>query len=337
MIRTHLAALGPVVGASLVLAACMVDSSLQSGLADGGTGGDAAPDVIVANDAPAADVGPDVPPLPICSAGVCAPPVPVGWSGPLTRYAASGPAPACPASYPTVVFEGNAGLAAPAAQCGCTCGAITGATCSATYFVYTDGACNNLCNSFAINACVSTSACNTGNSVKGTWAVSGGSCTPNPTKTVPPATWNATERACGGAMASGTGCSGSELCVPAPSGSYSRVCIGKAGDNTCPAEYPLKELLYSGVSDNRDCSACTCGGPSGATCTGGDVRIYDAPGCSGSSITVLADGTCKSAGGITTIAAKVNTAPTVSGTCAKSGGTPTGAATPTGPTTLCCR
>lgn len=104
-----------------------------------------------------------------------------------------------------------------------------------------------------------------------------------------------------------------------------------------PPEYPLKELLYSGSTDTRDCSTCTCGAPSGASCTGGQGTIYDANGCSGATQAFAIDGTCKTTGGTTTLAAKQTTAPTVSGTCAKNGGTPTGQATPTGPTTLCCR
>lgn len=268
---------------------------------------------------------------------MCAPPVPMGWSGLVTLYNGAGPAPACPGAYPTLAFDLNGGLNAPPAMCGCTCGAVSGATCNASYSVYTNSNCGTLCNTFTVSSCVSTSSCNNGNSVRATATASGGSCTPNPTKSVPGVTWSSVGRGCGGATPT-AGCMNGAQCVPTPTGSFSRVCVTKAGDETCPSDYPLKNSLYSGVSDSRDCSTCTCGSPTNVTCSGGVAGIYDAPSCSGSSTTVPVDGACHSASGITTISAKFTTAPAPSGgSCAPSGGNATGQAAGTGRLTVCCR
>ncbi len=316
------------------LGACTVDPSLSSG-------GDAA-------DAASLDGSSDVvsEPLPTIDApscgngGVCVDPVPAGWTGPLAVFDQTGgppapQAPSCPSNFPTDVFDGNANLSAAAASCGCNCNVSSPGTCGApTVAIYTGSSCGTTsCYSATISTCT-TMTCNTGTSAKVTApAPVGGACTATPTKTVPPATWTRTGRACQTSDVT-TGCAGSSVCVPLPQAPFaSTVCILQAGDVACPpGEYSQKFLYYDGVTDTRDCSTCGC---TMGTCSGGVVTIWDATGCSGSKITINADGQCHNTNGVTTIAAVLST-PATNTSCSSSGGSPTGNATPSGPTTICC-
>jgi hypothetical protein len=41
----------------------------------------------------------------------------------------------------------------------------------------------------------------------------------------------------------------------------------RAGENECPTTYPSRHVFYAGTTDTRDCTACTCGDATGATCS----------------------------------------------------------------------
>ena len=320
-------------------ASCFADPSLTSGGSDAST--DQSPSDVVSEPLPTIDA-------PSCGGGgVCVDSVPSGWTGPLALFDSTGgpPAPqpaACPATYPTDVFDGNASLSAPAATCACTCGSVTGATCGAsTLQVYTGSNCGSTnCFNATVTSCTSL-ACNTGNSAKITPpAPVGGTCTAQPTKTVPALGWSRTGRACQTTSTS-SGCAGSSVCVPLPPAPFAQtVCILQQGDVACPAGiYGQKLLYYTGATDTRSCSTCGCDPATGVTCSGGQMTLWDASGCSGSKIGLAIDGTCRSANGITTVSANQTIAPTPSGgSCNASSGSgkPTGSVTPTGPTTVCC-
>jgi hypothetical protein len=325
----------------LALTGCAVDPYLQSGLQD--AGGDATDSSIVANDSMVPmDAPPDVPPHPKCNGGVCVDAVPNGWTGPLVLDDDTGSPPACPSAYPSMAYNGNRSPNAPAAQCGCTCGSVNGATCGAPdVSIYDQSQCQSFCNKYSnVSSCQSTSSCNTGSSVRGTpGQASGGSCSKTPSKTVPNWSWGKNGRACGGATLA-MGCMGSAVCAPAPSAPFAAVCIQQTGDVACPGgTYSQKYVFYGGYTDSRDCTTCNCDQPNGVMCTGGTVTIWDASSCQGSYATIAVDGSCHSAGGTTTISVKQATAATASGgSCNKSNGAgqPSGQFTPTTPTTLCC-
>src|SRR5262249_12308090 len=40
-------------------------------------------------------------------------------------------------------------------------------------------------------------------------------------------------------------------------------CLFQRGDNDCPPSYPEKHVVYSGFSDHRACSPCSCSPPGG--------------------------------------------------------------------------
>src|SRR5207247_1349188 len=80
--------------------------------------------------------------------------------------------------------------------------------------------------------------------------------------------------------AGNAGCGGGTCCrARPPAGFESKACVLMAGDVACPSGgYSAKRLYYGGVTDTRDCAACTCDKPTGGSCDG-TVVIYDQPGC----------------------------------------------------------
>jgi hypothetical protein len=124
------------------------------------------------------------------------------------------------------------------------------------------------------------------------------------------------------------------------------LCIFHEGEIDCPTEpgnvFIVQHFFYKGVEDDRECSACTCGAPTGSACTA-TISIYTNATCSGSALdqkTISSEGsTCldiqipgqplrsKSAGATTYLP----------GTCPTMGGDASGSAVKTKPATLCCR
>jgi hypothetical protein len=130
---------------------------------------------------------------------------------------------------------------------------------------------------------------------------------------------------------------------PLPAGFH--LCIFQNGENECPTEpgniFTEQHFFYKGVEDNRQCSACTCGAPTGSACKA-KVSIYEDATCSAlidqktiSSVEpvcldIALPGQAlrsKSAGPTTYLP----------GTCPPGGGDGSGIAIPTKPATLCCR
>jgi len=320
--------------------------------ADGGHAGDAGQDVTSAADS-GTDVSlSDVTTSPDSSStcgGVCADAVPAGWTGPVTLFDQSGPpaptAPACPTSFPTDAYDGHADLVVPAPTCGCACGAATGAQCggSSVQF-FTDPTCMIPCNmgsyGLPVGLCVTTGCASNPAAFELTapGIVFGGSCAPQGTSTIPPSTWNTTARACGTAPAAGE-CSGSGVCVATPPAPFAKVCVYQAGTAMCPAgAYSVGHVFYGGVSDSRACSGCSCGSPTGASCTGAQVQGFsvNTGTCGGTAVALPYGPACETLG-VTVNGEQETTAPTANnGTCAPSGGQASGTATPATPTTICC-
>ncbi len=192
-----------------------------------------------------------------------------------------------------------------------------------------------------------TAACNVSVEMQAL-VVNGGSCPGGSTVTVtkPMPTWSSVGLACGGATV-GTGCSGTETCLPKPDNGFgSTLCVMKAGDNDCPAgQFTNQHVFYTGFTgDSRGCSACGCG----ATATGGDcsatVEVYSSASCTGSPVVTLnpttAAGDCQPVSGNPVLQSRkaTFTAPT-GGTCATTGGVPNGTlpvADETTAVTFCC-
>jgi hypothetical protein len=60
-------------------------------------------------------------------------------------------------------------------------------------------------------------------------------------------------------------------------------CLSDVGREGCPTEpgnvFTEQHFFYKGVEDDRQCSACTCGAPTGSTCTA-KISIYEDTTCS---------------------------------------------------------
>ena len=171
--------------------------------------------------------------------------------------------------------------------------------------------------------------------------VSGGSCMPTggaPILAAP--TWDFAATACGN-IAQMAGCSGQDRCLPKPASPFAgRVCIGKAGDQTCPTGAFSKKHLYDGsFTDTRACEMCQCNGPVGGTCKM-QIELHSDDPCVALPIATFQAGTCAPLVGNPRIGGRVATvteAPN-GGSCtptqvdpAKMGGVAAG-----DPTTFCC-
>lgn len=290
------------------------------------------------------DAAPDGAP---CTAA-CVPAAPAGWEGPLEIYEGMGGPPpplppSCTGAYPTVVYDGTGSPVAPAAACSCTCGAPTGTSCDPPVVNYfSDNTCTTTCGTpnqpipttctaLGITGCGGTHI-RISNPV-----ATGGSCIPDAGATVPPAGWSAAVRLCAAATPPGpSGCDAGSVCAPTSGLPFETAtyCVARSGAWPCPAGYPSQRTYYGGAVDTRACAPCTCGAPTGATCSGDVLSLYGAT-CSGTGTQVTIPQTCTGLGGSKMMGLSAGVAPT-GGACAPSDAGATGSFTPTTPTTICC-
>ena len=284
----------------------------------------------------------------------CIPAVPAGWTGPVVLFdanSAAAPAPAaspCPTTpqYANDAFDGHANPF-PQGACTCTCGAANGACSGPTVTVFQDGQCGTSCAVVTnVSSCAKGCASSNALSAKVTAgpAPTGGSCPSSLANTLAPwnvaSGWTTTGRACG---ASRTviqgGCAASQVCADAPPAATLQAwCIYQAGSVSCPAEYPQQHVYFAGGTDGRACTGtCSCGGPTGVTCTINSVSVSATTDCAApatfASTTV---GQCN--GNLAATARNVTASVSASGgQCAASGNAAvTGAIAPSAPTTVCC-
>ena len=293
--------------------------------------------------------------------GTCIDAPALGWSEPALLWLgpAGGEIPACPKQAPVLGFEGFADLVVPPASCGtCSCTTPT-ATCAlpsgftassvacnlpggvTTSFDAPDGWDGGCTNGQAIPAC-SGGPC-LASLTAGPLVVEGEACltiTEKPTVPAEPPTFETAARAC--RRGSPVTCDDPmQVCSPvaaAPPGF--QVCVHQSGDAECPAAFPDKHTVATGVDDQRTCSKCACGSPSGGKCA--------------ANLTVSTDNTCAapllslpiaSTGRVcvdialsgTPLGSKsVDDITYLPGTCVASGGVATGTVTATGTSTFCC-
>jgi hypothetical protein len=216
---------------------------------------------------------------PLC---VCAEALATSWSGPAVLYRASpGMTPGCPADWPSPVAIGFSGtLDAPPATCSaCSCGNASGVTCApGAVSFYTLANCSGP----ATNQTPTTSCTAIGGASSGYLSAkapvptpTGGSCPASGGQaTVAPAEFSEQAVLCEGASA---GVCSTGACLPLPPAPYlASICIYKSGNTSCPAPYSEPHDLYQTINDYRDCSACSCGVPSGASCSGSTLT-FDGP------------------------------------------------------------
>jgi hypothetical protein len=294
------------------------------------------------SDAASEETGP-----PTCQ-GTCTAAVPAGFQGPVayvqeTGSPASSP-PSCAGAYTIDVLDAFATPLFSPATCQCACGSVSGGCSSPAVETYTDNACINECFQVVAGACTADSCGSSSQSAKITMPSQpqGGSCSANVQKTVP--TWSSTQdwsvagRACAtSSVFSGTGCPATEICASVPSAPYGpALCVWEAGNVACPSAYPVKYLLYTSGTDGRDCSnGCSCGSPSGVSCSA-TVTLSSSSSTCGAGTLLNGGGACNMYGSMATPYVSATVTPS-GGSCTPGGtASPTGTITPTGATTVCC-
>jgi hypothetical protein len=289
------------------------------------------------------DSGPptvDSGPVQVDAGGSCAcvPAPPAGWTGPVATWEGAEVAPPCSGAYSAAVLDAFENLVAGDAQCTCDCGSLTGATCpsSFTATVFSDQGCATACDSVLVSAgaCVDVhGVCANVHGIGASPQAQGGSCAPKSSAQVPKPVWGLLARACESAVAPvQNGCSTDQVCAPAPAAPMQpRLCVFMAGDVACPAGgYSVKRTVYAGLHDSRACTLCSCGAPTGASCT---ATLQE--GCGQTGPVNQLPTTC---GGLSDPGSVMLLATLVAsgGSCSPVGGAPTGSAAPSSPTTVCC-
>jgi len=296
---------------------------------------------------------PDVieePPAHCATSFACAPAVPSGWSGPMEIYAGAMPPAGCSPNFEGPVFAGGNNPTADGASCTCGCGGPQNVQCSVIDISFFAGfTCTTPLpcaqKTLTPNQCTrvnGAASCDAGTaSIRmPTPLATGGSCTPVLGKSVPPPSWDTSARACLSTLGrAASDCPAGQVCTPLPSAPFSgSVCIAQAGIGPCPSiGYTVRRMYYGGFDDSRDCSACSCGDVSGATCSA-NLEVF-APSatslpCTNAGITYPAPETCAPVQqpGDFRLGVSVQNA----GSCIGAPVTPIGGVSPSEPTTFCC-
>jgi hypothetical protein len=299
--------------------------------------------------------------------GICVPGQPLFWSYPFLVWfgGTQQDAPSCPASAADLAFKGFVSLTAPV-DCGtCTCGAPSGSCALPATMTANAASCAQEGPSTPHTpfdpASGWTGTCDTNESIPSGKLCAGVDCVQS--LTVGPLT--PSESGCTPSQPSSMqsipvfndyiiGCLRNPyehcpdnlgaLCVPPPPPGF-EVCIAATGvfDCTDPTnltpQYPETHLVYDDYLDTRACSPCTCGEPSGSTCSS-TVSVYTDGACSTLAYSATVDSSgpaCHDLPAGTPLGSKSATPPTFApGACTPGGGAPMGAVTPTDATTFCC-
>ena len=125
-----------------------------------------------------------------------------------------------------------------------------------------------------------------------------------------------------------------------------KLCISHDGEQACPTTtgnvFTEQHVFYNGIEDDRQCSPCSCGAPTGSACTA-IASIYTNATCSGVPLTQTtissASETCVDVQlpGQALGSKSANLVSYLPGTCPPAGGNASGAAIKTEPVTYCCR
>jgi hypothetical protein len=243
---------------------------------------------------------PDAAPSLGCPLG-CLPPAPMGWVGPSAVYdgTTGGKPAACPAPYTQKEVDGHSGAAVGTTTCDCGAGSNSGAKCTVTASQYTSTDCSGGATATATftggpKTCVNRA--NIGGSYNlAAPVLSGGTCTYGGANVTGPApTFTKEHVACG--LPQYAACTGNASCVasPTPDQPYTRLCIHKDGEESCPSlDYKERFVTYKTLTDDRACS-CT-GSPVGGAC-GTAIDNYKGTGCAGGTPLPSTTSNCMSGG-----------------------------------------
>ena len=319
---------------------------------------------------------PDDPPIivetpkPTCP-GACLAPV-VGWEGPFHLATGSDKAPgACPAQSPELHTTLFAGFEAPAGAhvCPvCTCeaseshcapplewhastaqapgdaGILTAFDAPAGW----DGACTS------VNAIPEGALCEGVPCVRSV-AVGAPELAALPcavttigTESKPAAGWGTVASSCvigalvgtcGDGDGDGDG-NGDEAAICAPVVAGVETCVQRPGEHACPAGYPVKHTFHEEAVDSRACAPCSCGAPVGGSCTAIALAYSDQACQAALGAKAVESGSTGEGFDVpegTALGSKAAEVVAAAGSCAASGGEPTGTVEPGATVTVCCR
>lgn len=286
------------------------------------------------------------PPPPACAdMGMeCVPAAPEGFSGPfawLEHELDDGARPSCPAPFDEPLVEAFSTVLAPAAGCGCDCGAYSGGTCPTMASVeYTAGAaCGAVTATQNLGQTCVTLPGGGWSSLGSYYAdvppVQGGGCLALPEVVLDPAVFLTRHLACGGSFPA-MGCAEGELCAPPPTDPLApRWCVWQAGDVACPeGPYGERTLLHQGIDDTRGCEPCTCAKPT-TPCQNTSVVVSTSTNCSILTGALLPN-VCTNGFGGAALRSLIHNPGTPAGSCTPAEVVPTGDAAGSDPVTFCC-
>ena len=292
-----------------------------------------------------------------CGTGMaCTAALPAGWLGPVAYLRGNAAKPGEPASLPDCPdgygdpSDLHTGILAAPAECSCSCTAKNQACDTApSVSIFTDLGCQNGCFQASTLACTAVSGCNgSQGSLQVEAPAPSGTCAAKVTsRPLGAVTWQYDARLCSLETAEMGTCTGAgELCIPTPDRPYaSRLCVFRVvpeGQDLpdCPASYPnARDALYESFADERRCSDCSCGGPTGGSCAG-KLTLSNASSCTSSGFDYTLDSGCKSFSLASPPARLSAVQYTLTpGTCGIASDTgPIGGAIPSGSATaVCCR
>jgi len=118
---------------------------------------------------------------------------------------------------------------------------------------------------------------------------------------------------------------------------YAKRCIFRPSVFSCPDErYTERTIIYRDLSDTRNCSDCSCGDPTGATCSA-TMELWTEPDCTGELAQIPSDQSCTATGlSSNTKSYRLQISGPNDGECSPNGGEPGGTVEPIEPMTVCC-
>lgn len=267
--------------------------------------------------------------------GNCLPPAPSGWSGPVAMYEGNSP-PACVGDFAGTALTAKSEFEVGQSRCDCACDPPTGESCGNAVVCKTSN-CFQLCNpgdyNIAPNTCVASGS-STGSryNFANTPKYTATGCQPRPTTTIDPSGFRNDVIACDMADPGGT-CDGGAICTPKLGASFQSACVIQAGDVPCPAgPYSVKVTTYSGFTDDRRCTSCTCGSATG-TC---NAQIAVVSGCTGLPVYYAGADAGQCSAAVSAPSTYIEYGVNPQGSCPPSAPGTTGEAKATGAATLCC-
>ncbi len=287
------------------------------------------------------------------------PPVEVYWQGPFLVWLGDGDPPdACPEQAPLTKFQGVAPPPAPP-PCTCDCAPPTGSCTVPSAITANAGPCSNAGSGTPFDLPAAwDGSCTAPGSLGG--AVESATVAPLTVKDkCEPVTAEQVQDvpaspgavlACDVKQETAGPCAGNSICAPAAPAAPASApwgwthCILPKDPvpppTTCPPFYPEMYTFALQWHDTRGCSLCTCDPPTGSGCTS-HVALYSNAMCSGTD-TVAVDASSAQPVCVDVLPSdpilgvEAETPVYTPGTCAHSGGTPTGTLTPAMPVTFCC-